>query len=170
MVAECRYIIRIKTERRGENTLSQRLVLAQKLENVEITRNLTTRAVISQSQYQRDKQAAEKSRGWLMESEAELLQHGAVCCLIQQDQVINESIQENSLQRAALMVTFWNISSGNGRNKTKKSKNLGRVRENISLMGSLWQQGPGFKGPTIFQITSFSRSLQEEIPFDMLQA
>lgn len=31
MVAECRYIIRVKTEGRGENTLSQRLVLAQKL-------------------------------------------------------------------------------------------------------------------------------------------
>lgn len=30
------------------------------------------------------------------------------------------------------------LSSGNDRNKTKKSKNLGRVRENISLMGSLW--------------------------------
>lgn len=30
------------------------------------------------------------------------------------------------------------LSSGNDRNKTKKSKNLGWVRENISLMGSLW--------------------------------
>lgn len=71
-----------------------------------------------------------------MESEAELLQCGAVSSLVE-DQVINGGIQKNSLRKAALMVTFWNILPV-GMAGTKKEICLGRVREMIYLMGSLW--------------------------------
>lgn len=46
MVADCRHIIRVKAERRGENTFKPKVSVGPKTnENVEITRNLTTGAV-----------------------------------------------------------------------------------------------------------------------------
>lgn len=84
----------------------------------------------------RAQRAAEKSRSWLTESQAELLQHGAVCCLIQ-DQVINGGIWENSLRRAALMVIFWNIQREWQEQKKKPKFCLVRFREKVNLIGSL---------------------------------
>lgn len=71
-----------------------------------------------------------------MESQAELLQHGAVYCLIQ-DQVINGGIWENSLRRAALIVIFWNIQWEWQEQKKKSKFCLVRFREKIYLMVSL---------------------------------